>query len=98
MPVELKWLDQANDDLQSILDYISSENPRAAASYVDAIVQSCERLSFFPEAGRAYNSRYRVLVIRNHLALYRYDPVAREVTIAAVIDSRRDVETIVGGL
>jgi plasmid stabilization system protein ParE len=96
MAVDIRWLEEANDDVHSILAYISSDNPKAASIYVDAIAQSCERLSQFPESGRVFNERYRVLVVRNHLVLYRYDAGAREVTIARVIDGRRDIAALLG--
>ena len=94
MAVDIRWLDQAKNDIQSILAYISFDSPKAAKEYVDAIGSSCEKLSEFPESGRIYNERYRVLVIRNHVVLYRYDAGAREVTIARVIDGRRDIATL----
>jgi ParE toxin of type II toxin-antitoxin system, parDE len=33
MPAEIVWLDQALDDLDSILDYISNDSPKAALRY-----------------------------------------------------------------
>ena len=64
MAVDIRWLDQAKDDILSILAYISFDNPKAAAAYVSAIEKSCEKLSQFPESGRVFNETYRVLVIR----------------------------------
>jgi plasmid stabilization system protein ParE len=97
MVADIRWLEEANDDIRSILTYISSDNAKAAKNYVDAIGKSCEKLSQFPESGRVYNERYRVLVIRNHLELYRYDSGGNEVTIARVLDGRRDIEALLGG-
>ena len=96
MAADIRWLEEANDDIQSILAYISFDNPKAGQAYIDAIARSCEKLSQFPETGRTFNERYRVLVIRSHLVLYRYDAGAREVTIARVIDGRRDIATVLG--
>jgi plasmid stabilization system protein ParE len=97
MVADIRWLEEANDDIRSILTYISSDNAKAAKNYVDAIGKSCEKLSQFPESGRVYNERYRVLVIRNHPVLYRYDSGGNEVTIARVLDGRRDIEALLGG-
>ena len=94
MAVDIRWLDQAKDDILSILAYISFDNPKAAAAYVSAIEKSCEKLSQFPESGRVFNETYRVLVIRNHVVLYRYDAGARKVTVARVIDGRRDIAAL----
>lgn len=98
MAVRLRWQDEAKDDLRSILEFISLENPRAATTYVQAIERACENLIFFPMSGRAYSHRYRALVIRNHLAFYRYDEAAEEIMIVAVLDGRRDLPTIIGDL
>ena len=48
MPVEVVWLDQALDDLSAILDFISTESPKAAAKYVAGLRKGCERLRDFP--------------------------------------------------
>jgi toxin ParE1/3/4 len=96
MAADIRWLEEANDDIHSILTYISFDNPTAAKAYIDAIAQSAEKLSRFPESGRVFNEKYRVLVIRNHLVFYRYDAGANEVTISRVIDGRRDIETLLG--
>jgi plasmid stabilization system protein ParE len=98
MAVRLRWQDEAKDDLRSILEFISLENPRAATTYVQAIERACEKLILFPLSGRAYSQRYRALVVRNHLVLYRYDSAVGEITVVAVIDGRRDVATIIGDL
>jgi toxin ParE1/3/4 len=94
MPAEIVWLDQALDDLESILDYISAESPRAAARYVTDLEKSCERLRDLPMSARVYNDRYRSLVFRNHLVFHWYDAAANVVSIAMVIDARRDLDRI----
>ena len=52
MAADIRWLEEANDDIQSILAYISFDNPKAGQAYIDAIARSCEKLSQFPETGR----------------------------------------------
>ena len=91
MAVELHWSDEGLAELEAVFDYISADSPEAAKAYVNRIRQTCEKLSAFPEMGRIYDPQYRVLVIDNHLALYRYDRTRQEVTIVKVIDGRRDV-------
>lgn len=91
MAAEVRWLDQAKDDLREILDYITAENPRAAERYVSELQAACERLTPFPLSGRFYNEQFRVLVFRNHLVFHQYDKVAGMVSVVMVIDGRRDL-------
>lgn len=98
MPVELIWRQLAEEHLQSIFDYISVENPRAASVYIEEIIAACDRLRHFPQSGRMFGGNYRVVVVRNHLILYKEVPGRAAVIIAAVIDGRRDVATILDDL
>lgn len=92
MPASLIWRRRAENHLQTLYDYISLENPRAASAYAEDIVAATERLRTFPESGRQFDGRYRVLVVRNHLIFYRHDADRSLVSIVAVIDGRRDVK------
>ena len=94
MAVDLVWLEEAEGDLQAVYEYISAENPRAATAYVEAILSACGQLHQFPLSGRSFNKRYRVLVARNHLVLYRYEEYEGAVIIAAIVDGRRDVDVL----
>jgi toxin ParE1/3/4 len=96
MPAEIVWLDQALDDLDSILDYISNDSPKAALRYGADLEKSCQRLGDFPMSGRAFKDRYRCLVFRNHLVFHRYDAAANIVFITMIIDARRDLDRILG--
>jgi toxin ParE1/3/4 len=94
MPAEVVWLDQALDDLDSILSYISKDSPKAALRYGADLEKSCERLRDFPMSGRAYKNRHRCLVFRNHLVFHRYDVEANILFITMIIDARRDLDRI----
>lgn len=98
MAADLIWLAEAESDLQSIFDYILADNAKAAEAYTGSIVAACDRLRGFPLSGRAFDKHYRILVIRNHLILYRYHQQNAEVVIAAIIDGRRDVAVLLRGL
>jgi plasmid stabilization system protein ParE len=98
MAAELVWLEQAESDLQSIYDYISIDNAAAAETYAESLISACERLRFFPLSGRAFNRKYRVLVMQNHLVLYRYERLVGEVIVAAIVDGRRDVAALINNL
>lgn len=94
MAVEVVWLDEAKDDLRALLDHIATENPPAAERYVAGIADACRRLEVFPRSGRRYDDKYRCIVFRNHLVFYRFDEVRQQVLIAAVLDGRRDIASI----
>ena len=91
MAAEVRWLDQAKDDLREILDYIAVENPYAAERYISELQAACERLAPFPLSGRRYNDQFRVLAFRHHLVFHLYDEAAGVVSVVMVIDERRDL-------
>jgi plasmid stabilization system protein ParE len=90
MPADLVWSAQAEHDLIELFDFLHEKSPNAAQSYVEGVLEGCERLTHFPESSRAYNSRYRMLVFQKHLIFYRYLKLEQKVIIARVIDGRRD--------
>lgn len=98
MPADLVWRKRAESHLQSIFDYISADNIDAAEAYVEAVVGACDRLRNFPLSGRAFDKHHRVLVVRNHLVLYRYERRSAKVIIAAVVDGRRDIAALLRNL
>ena len=91
MPADLIWRERAEIHLQAIFDYISAESPRSASEYIEDIVSACEKLCAFPNLGRMFDGRYRILVVRNHLVFYQLHADLSTVIIAAIIDGRRDV-------
>ena len=94
MAVEVVWLDQAKDDLREILDFIAKDNAFAALTYVEGIERARSKLADFPDAGPVYKSRFRWIIFRNHLIFYNHDTERRTVSIAAVIDGRRDMRRL----
>ncbi len=94
MAREVVWLDQAKDDVRELLRTIEAKNPPAARRYVDELYSACGRLEEFPLCGRRYNETFRVLVFRNHLIFHWYDEANDIVSIAMVVDGRRDLVTL----
>jgi plasmid stabilization system protein ParE len=90
MRADLVWSAQAQDDLEAIFGFLEGKSPKAARSYTDGIIESCERLRDFPESGPAYSSRTRMLGFRNHVIFYRHNKSTQKVIIAKVVDGRRD--------
>ena len=48
------------NDLEDILDYISADNPEAAARFGEALLRHTEMLAIFPRMGALVNQRARV--------------------------------------
>jgi toxin ParE1/3/4 len=69
----LKWTRGALRNLQEVADYIASDNPKRAASFVMELRDKTDLLTRFPalgRPGRIVGSRELVLH-RNYLAIYR---------------------------
>ena len=94
MVAKVVWHDQTKDELRDILDYLYPRNPDAALAYVHEVEKACNKLADFPLQGRQYDKRYRAIVIRNHLAFYRYDELRDTVVIVTIIDGRRDIPSL----
>jgi plasmid stabilization system protein ParE len=90
MAARVIFLDQAKDDIRSLLEYIEARSPRAANSYVAGLHEVCRKLADFPSSGRPFADRYRVAVFRNHLIFYRWESEVDLVLIVMVEDGRRD--------
>jgi len=50
--MQLNWRPMAMDDLDSVVDYIAQDNPRAAIDVGDAIVDQVGQLATHPNLGR----------------------------------------------
>lgn len=93
MAFRVEWRARARRDLQAFIDYLNPLNPEAASRYVGELRSRCNDLSSMPNVGRRFR-RYRVIVVRNHLVFYLVDNVSATVTIVAIIDARRDLDSI----
>src|SRR6267142_6545034 len=81
------------NDLEQIVRWIASENPDAARSLGNLIVDKCESLSFFPERYPQVRQRTgirRFVVLRNFKVFYRVRLDTQLVEILQCWDSRRD--------
>lgn len=93
------WAETAADDLRAIVDFISQEDPEAAASVLDLLEGRAERLAAFPERGRVVRELeqqgvrlYRELVAAPWRLIYRIE--GRSVRVLAVVDARRNLEDL----
>ncbi len=62
----VKWLPDALDDLKRLHEFIEKYSPVAASRAIDALIESTESLTEFPEIGRPWELEpdYRELLVK----------------------------------
>jgi addiction module RelE/StbE family toxin len=53
--MKIRWTRPFAQNLEAARDYITADNPTAAASVIQRILEALDRISRFPEVGRASN-------------------------------------------
>ena len=93
------WSERAVTDLLRILDYIALDSPVSAEKLYHTLKKQCQDLCYFPLQGRLIPelkdlgiSLYRELVVEVYRVIYRVDK--KTLLILTVLDSRRDLETL----
>ena len=86
---DVRFLQEALDDLEEIVLYIAQDNRAAALRIHDEIINKANDLSIFPKRGRPVpdekmrKAGYRMLLIKPYIAFYRV--IDRNVFIYRVI-------------
>ena len=74
---DVRFLQEALDDLEEIVLYIAQDSPQAALRMHDRIVEKANDLTVFPKRGRLVPDKkmaaagYRMLGIKPYIAFYR---------------------------
>jgi toxin ParE1/3/4 len=86
----IRWTEQALADLESVHDYISRDNVRAAERTIESILRGLETAAAFPHSGRNATrmSGTRELILAPYIVVYRVKPDCIEV-LAVLHGSRR---------
>jgi plasmid stabilization system protein ParE len=73
--VIVAYSDPAKAELRKIAEWISEENPRRADSFIDELIDACERIMMYPESnavlGTFLGHVVRRKVFGNYLIFYR---------------------------
>ncbi|CBE69076.1 MAG: type II toxin-antitoxin system mRNA interferase toxin, RelE/StbE family [Candidatus Methylomirabilis oxygeniifera] len=70
--MRIRWLSRAVEDLAHLHAYIAQDNPEAAASEVDKVVEAVKRLEDHPASGRPGRvPGTRELVLARYIVAYR---------------------------
>jgi toxin ParE1/3/4 len=97
---EIIYYPAAINDIKSILDYISTDNPSAGISFIEKINTTIGQLSQFPLLGSIpkdtilQSKNYRMLIIDNYIAFYFADENKKVVEIMRVLSSKQNYKTI----
>ena len=84
-------LRKAEDDLDEIIDYIASDNPKAALELYETFLKQFEYLSLFPETGRLrkeFHPVVRSLPVGNYVIFFRE---SSPLEVIRVIHGARDI-------
>jgi toxin ParE1/3/4 len=87
---------QAKRDLQGIADYIATDNPDRAVTFIEEIEERCRRLGKFARSARPFpelGADAHILPFGNYVILYR--DLSDEVAIARVIHGARDILALI---
>lgn len=88
------WLSTAEQDLDSLTDYIAQDNPKTALRIFDTIRKSIEKLALYPLAGREGRVEHtRELIVPQlpYIVVYR---IVNEIQILAVFHTSRKWPTV----
>lgn len=70
--MKILWLKRAEHDLESLFEFISQDNPPAAAREVELVIESVSKIGEFPAIGRPGRiADTRELPVGNYLIAYR---------------------------
>lgn len=93
------WTDTARNDLESLVDYIAGNDPAAAMQVLDRLEQRAQTLGMHarrdrivPELRAVGVLHYREPMERPWRIVYRIE--ANRVLVLAVLDSRRDLQSL----
>ena len=97
---EVRFLQEALDDLEEIVLYIAGDSPSAALNMHNKIIEKVNDLSLFPKRGRLVPDKkmnaagYRMLEIKPYIAFYRI--IDRNVFIYRVLHGATNYPLLYG--
>ena len=71
---EIRWTEQALDDVEAIADFIARDSPRYAQVFASRISEAVDRLRLFPASGRVVPEigaeHVREIIVGNYRVVY----------------------------
>lgn len=88
MAAKVVWTLRARQDLRSLFLYIARDNPNAAVSFRQKIIDKVDGLESFPESGRVVpersDPRIREVILAPYRIVYRFKIEANLVEVLRV--------------
>jgi|EndMetStandDraft_2_1072991.scaffolds.fasta_scaffold09073_3 addiction module RelE/StbE family toxin len=93
MAFRIIWTRTAREDLKSIIQYIKSDNPKAAESFGFKLIKEAESVAEFPKSGRIVpeenNLLIREVICKPYRITYRLDEQNQTIVIARIWHAAR---------
>ncbi|MFO0755860.1 MAG: type II toxin-antitoxin system RelE/ParE family toxin [Byssovorax sp.] len=84
---------EAIADLEEIACYIARDNPRAAETWVDRLIDRAEKAGVQPKAGRIVpeygEANIREVFLRTYRIIYRIDEDEHRIVVLTVLEGHR---------
>lgn len=96
--MELLFTREAERDLEEIGDYIATDNPARAVTFIREIRSQCERIARVPLSYRArpeLGAGIRTCPHKRYVIVFK--PEKTRVLIVRVLHGARDIDSILGG-
>lgn len=94
------WTESALEDVERIAEYISSDSPHYAASFVRRTKEAGASLDLFPERGRKVpefqSASVREILVGNYRLIYLISPEV--IHILTVLHTSRDLDGLLDSL
>jgi len=91
--VQIKWSDDALEDVEAIRDYIRKDSPYHAHQFVEKVFERVDKLGDFPKSGRKIpeydHPDWREVMMGDYRIMYLLD--ANTLLVLAVLHGSRDL-------
>jgi addiction module RelE/StbE family toxin len=91
--VEIEWTEQAENDLDIIMAYISKSSIQYANTFFENLTEIIEDLKIFPKIGRkvpeSENPKDRELILQKYRIIYRFDEERELILVKMIIHGSR---------
>ena len=91
--VQIEWIEEAENDLNDIIAYISKSSFNYAKTFFESVHESIENLKLFPKIGRrvpeSKNPKDRELIVQKYRIIYRFFKEEEKILIMMIIHGSR---------
>ncbi|TFF85470.1 MAG: type II toxin-antitoxin system RelE/ParE family toxin [Promethearchaeota archaeon] len=87
--VQIEWSEEAEEDLDDILSYLSKTSSQYANSFFERIYSAIENILAFPKIGRkvpeSENPDDREIFLQKYRLIYRFNELENKITVMMII-------------